>query len=64
VSTTKIAFSDAINWEWVSAHHDWERDGKVAPGPWCDRIIAHARRNGYKGKITCRGACRIINQHA
>jgi len=58
---TKITFAESVNWEYVSAHHKRERDGKVKPGPWCKRIIEHARENGYKGKITAGGACRIIN---
>ena len=58
---SSITFQKAVNWEYVAAHHNLERDGKVKPGPWCERIIAHARRNGYKGKITAAGACRIIN---
>jgi hypothetical protein len=58
-----LTFAAAVNWEYVSAHHSLERDGKVNPGPWCDRIIQHARSNGYKGKITNAGACRIINAH-
>jgi hypothetical protein len=58
----KITFSEAVNWEYVNAHHNLERDGKVEPGAWCRRIIEHAKDNGYKGKITERGACRIINQ--
>ena len=57
----KITFAEAVNWEYVAAHHKPERDGKVKPGPWCERIIEHARRNGYTGRITARGACRIIN---
>ena len=57
----KITFAEAVNWEYVAAHHKLERDGKVKPGLWCERIIEHARRNGYAGKITARGACRIIN---
>ena len=57
----KITFSEAVNWEWVSAHHNLDRDGKVKPGPWCQRIIDHAEDNGYAGKITQHGACRIIN---
>ena len=60
---TEITFAAAVNWEYVSAHHKRERDGKVKPGPWCHRIIEHARRNGYLGKITAGGACRIINAH-
>jgi|GEM_PF-3537953 len=60
---TKITFTSAVNWEYVAAHHNHERDGKVNPGPWCERIIEHARKNGYMGKITASGACRIINAH-
>ena len=56
-------FSAAVNWEYVASHHNRGRDGKVKPGPWCERIIAHARLKGYKGKITLAGACRIINAH-
>ena len=55
-------FRESINWEYVHAHHKLA-DGKVAPGPWCKRIIEHARKNGYTGKITALGACRIINAH-
>lgn len=51
-----------INWEWVHAHHKRE-DGPVRPGHWCSRIIEHARQNGFAGKITPRGACRVINSH-
>lgn len=58
---SKITFADAVNWEYVAAHHNRERDGNVKCGPWCERIIEHARRNGYKGTITAAGACRIIN---
>jgi len=54
------AFQDSVNWDFVNSHHSIE-DGKVKPGPWCKRIIDHARANGYTGKITERGACRIIN---
>lgn len=64
MSVYKITFARAVNWEWVAAHHDWVCAGKVTPGPWCERIIAHARRNGYRGSITPLGACRIINQRA
>ena len=59
----KITFAAAVNWEYVAAHHNHERDGKVKPGPWCERIIEHAQSNGYAGKITPSGACRIINAH-
>jgi hypothetical protein len=59
----KITFASAVNWEYVASHHNRGRDGKVKPGFWCDRMIEHARRNGYKGKITPAGACRIINAH-
>ncbi len=55
-----ISFQSAVNWEYVQAHHKLE-GGKVKPGSWCKRIIEHARKNGYTGKITERGACRIIN---
>jgi hypothetical protein len=58
---SKITFAAAVNWEWVNSHHKPEHDGKVKPGQWCKRIIGHARRNGYKGKITSLGACRVIN---
>jgi hypothetical protein len=57
----KITFAAAVNWEYVASHHNRERDGKVKTGPWCERIIDHARDNGYKGKISAAGACRIIN---
>lgn len=53
-------FKESVNWEWVHAHHTGA-DGKVTPGHWCRRIITHARRNGFAGKITERGACRVIN---
>lgn len=56
----KLNFAHAVNWEWVHAHHKRE-DGRVVPGPWCSRIIGHARKNGFKGKITARGACRVVN---
>lgn len=59
----KITFTEAVNWEWVNYHHQQERDGLVKPGPWCQRVIDHARSNEYAGKITERGACRIINSH-
>ena len=59
-NTMKQSFIESINWEWVHAHHTGA-DGKIGPGPWCDKIIAHARRNGFAGKITPRGACRLIN---
>jgi len=59
----QIIFAAAVNWEYVATHHNRERDGLVKPGPWCNRIIQHARSNGYKGKITSAGACRIINAH-
>jgi len=55
-------FKSAVNWEYVHAHHKAE-DGKVKPGIWCSRIIEHARKNGFTGKITDRGACRIINKN-
>jgi len=54
-------FAASINWEYVAAHHNLDRDGKIKPGPWCKRIIAHARRNGYNGTIAQAGACRVIN---
>ena len=60
---TNITFAAAVNWQYVAAHHKRERDGKVNPGPWCERIIEHARKNGYMGKITAIGACRIINAY-
>lgn len=56
----KLNFTKSVNWEYVHAHHKLE-DGKVKPGPWCSRIIEHARKNGFAGRITERGACRIIN---
>lgn len=59
---SKLTLQEAVNWEYVHAHHKIE-DGKVKPGPWCRRIIEHARANGYTGKITERGACRIINRN-
>jgi len=57
----KLTLQEAVNWEYVHAHQS--EDGKVKPGPWCKRIIACARKNGYTGKITERGACRIINRN-
>jgi hypothetical protein len=59
---TKLTLQKAINWEFVHAHHKLEA-GNVQPGPWCQRIIEHARANGFTGKITERGACRIINRN-
>ena len=60
----KIKFAEAVNWEWVHANHDLSHDGKVRPNHlWCQTIINHARKNGYKGNITALGACRIINQN-
>ena len=53
-------FKAAVNWEFVHAHHP-AAQGKVNPGPWVDKIIAHARENGFKGKITPTGAARTIN---
>lgn len=50
----------SINWEWVHSHHTKDA-GPVRPGPWLTRILAHARRNGWRGTVTPRGACRIIN---
>lgn len=58
----KITFQEAVNWDYVHAHHKKE-DGKVQPDSWCKRIIEHARKNGYTAKITERGACRIINRN-
>lgn len=55
------SFTESVNWEWFHAHHVFERDGLVRPGPWVDRIIEHARTNGYRGAITPRGVCRIAN---
>jgi hypothetical protein len=60
---TKITFDEAVNWEYVNAHHQKERDGLVKPGHWCQRILEHARDNGYTGKIKASAACRIINSH-
>ena len=57
---TSPTFAESINFEWVHAYHK-ESDGRVVAGPWLDRIIDHARSNGFKGKITPRGALRIIN---
>jgi hypothetical protein len=57
---TETTFTDAINWEYVHAHHPLE-NGKVKPGAWCQRIITHARERGFTGRITEIGACRIIN---
>ena len=57
-----IGFAESINWEWLHAHHSRE-DGLVGPGAWLDRIIDHARRNGYRGRITERGALRVINRN-
>jgi hypothetical protein len=59
-SKQKLTFENSVNWEYVHAH---QRAGKVNPGPWCERIIEHARKNGYMGKITEVGACRIINRN-
>lgn len=56
----KLSFTESVNWEYVHAHHAKD-DGKVAPGLWSSKIIQHARKNGFAGKITERGACRIIN---
>jgi hypothetical protein len=50
-------FAEAVNWDYVRSN-----PGKVKPGPWCERIIEHARRNGYRGKITQRGASRVANR--
>ena len=57
----KLTLENSVNWEYVAAHH--KRAGNVEPGPWCQTIIEHARKNGYMGKITERGACRIINRN-
>lgn len=58
----KKTFAESVNWEWVHFHHPKEA-GKVKPGIWCRRIIAHARENGYTGNVTEAGACRIINRN-
>ena len=58
-----ITFSQAVNWEYVHAHHK-ASDGKVSPAThpsWIGRIIEQARKGGFKGKITLEGAARIIN---
>ena len=62
MKNAKLNFKDSVNWEYVHSHHKLE-DGKVKPGPWCNRIIEHARKNGFAGKITERGACRVINSN-
>jgi hypothetical protein len=56
------SFKASVNWEFVHAHHP-SNHGKVKPGPWVDKIITHARENGFKGKITADGAARIINSN-
>ncbi len=58
----KTTFGEAVNWEFVHTQHVKE-SGPVKPGPWCRRIIGHARANGYTGKITEAGACRVINKN-
>lgn len=55
-------FRESINWEWVHAHHP-EFDGPVGPGPWLDRIIAHARQNGFAGEISPAAAADIVNRN-
>lgn len=58
----KTSFSEAVNWEYIHAHHP-AIAGKIKTGLWLDRIIAHARANGFSGTITLRGAARIVNNH-
>lgn len=63
VKTKAITFAEAVNWEFVHAHHK-ASDGKVSPAThstWIGRIIENARRNGFTGQITAAGAARIIN---
>jgi hypothetical protein len=58
----KLSFKAAVNWDFVHAHHPIEA-GKIKPGPWLDSIIEHARRRGFAGNITPRGAARVANQN-
>lgn len=58
----KVSFAEAVNWEWIHAHHRRE-DGRAEPGPWLDRIMEHARANGFRGRITIKGAIREINRN-
>lgn len=56
-----ITFTEAVNWEYVHAHHK-RADGKIKAGsPFLDRIIDSARRSGFKGRITRSGAAKIAN---
>lgn len=63
MKSKSIGFVQAVNWEYVHAHHPRTK-GKVSPTThpaWIGRIIEQARKNGWKGRITLAGAARIIN---
>ena len=63
VEKRQITFSQAVNWEYVHAHHT-AGDGRIAvDSRFLDRIIESARSNGFAGKITRRGAATVANQN-
>lgn len=57
-----VKLAECINWEWVHSHHP-KSDGRVRPGAWCRTIILHAKENGFRGAISERGACAVINRN-
>lgn len=59
----RLTFSEAVNWEYVHSHHTAAMGKLTAESPFVALVIEHARRNGFKGKITNRGAARVINAH-
>jgi hypothetical protein len=54
-------FSESVNWEYVHAHQKGSTYKVKAESTFVDRIIEHARRNGFTGTITNVGAARVIN---
>lgn len=59
---TRKTFSESVNWEFVNTHQPIPVRVKD-DARWINRIIGHARGNGFNGRITLLGAARVINRH-
>lgn len=58
-----MKFEEAVNWEYVHAHHT-RADGEISvDSPFLQRIIENARRHGFTGRITNQTAAKVVNRN-